>query len=129
MIETHLGTKFYSCYQVLTDSTVFYTSKVNGFREFTKKGGKQYYAHSPSNSSKSFPPPASTNMSTAPQPAKELTMRELAVQAATTAKLNSFASAHEANPAQAACVVAGLAKTNSPHIRMTNNVCDTNLVK
>ena len=67
-------------------------------------------------------------MSTAPQPAKELTMRELAVQAATTAKLNSFASAYDANPAQAARVVAGFAKTNSPLIRMTN-MCDTNLVK
>ena len=67
-------------------------------------------------------------MSTAPQPAKELTMRELAVQAATTAKLNSFPSTYDANPAQAARVVAGFAKTNSPLIRMTN-MCDTNLAK
>ena len=68
-------------------------------------------------------------MSTAPQPAKELTMLELlAFQAATTAELNSFASAYDANPVQAARGVAGFAKTNSPLIHVTN-LCNTNLVK
>ena len=63
-------------------------------------------------------------MSTAPQPAKELTMRVLTVEAAATAKLSSFASAYDANPAQAARVFAGFAKTNYPLIRMTN-MCDS----
>jgi hypothetical protein len=55
-------------------------------------------------------------------------MRELAVQAATIAKLNSFSSAYDANPAQAERVVAGFAKINSSLIRMANNICDINLV-
>jgi hypothetical protein len=69
-------------------------------------------------------------MSTVPtEPAsRDLTMRDLAIQAATTAKLNSFAAAYEQNPTQASRIEASFAKTCSQLTKLAN-ICDSGLVK
>jgi hypothetical protein len=60
--------------------------------------------------------------------ARDLTMRDLAIQAATNAKLNIFAEAYEKNPAQAARIEANFAKTCSPITKFANT-CDSGFVK
>ena len=69
-------------------------------------------------------------MATVPtdQAPRDLTMRELAIQAATTAKLNSFAEAYEQDPLQASRIEASFAKTCSP-ISKFASMCDSGLVK
>ncbi|KAI2504002.1 hypothetical protein MHU86_10435 [Fragilaria crotonensis] len=59
---------------------------------------------------------------------RSLTMNELAIQAATTAKLNSFATAYEKNPGQASRVEASFAKTCSAVTKFAQ-ICDSGLVK
>ncbi|KAI2510842.1 hypothetical protein MHU86_3628 [Fragilaria crotonensis] len=59
---------------------------------------------------------------------QDLSVRELALQAAASAQLSSFATAGELNPAHAARVVSTFAKTCAPLTRLATH-CDTNVVK
>jgi hypothetical protein len=65
----------------------------------------------------------------APNPTtRALTMRDLAIQAATAAKLNSFAAAYNPGPSQASRIKASFAKTCSQTSKLTN-ICNLGLVK
>jgi hypothetical protein len=55
-------------------------------------------------------------------------MRDLAIQAATAAKLNSFAAAYNPGPSQASRIKASFAKTCSQTSKLTN-ICNLGLVK
>jgi hypothetical protein len=55
-------------------------------------------------------------------------MRDLAIQAETTGKLNSFTTAYEKNHAQALRIEASFAKTCSP-MSIFASICDSGLVK
>ncbi|KAI2501611.1 hypothetical protein MHU86_12882 [Fragilaria crotonensis] len=55
-------------------------------------------------------------------------MRDLAIQAATAAKLNSFAAAYNPDPSQACRIEASFAKTCSQTSKLTN-ICNSGLVK
>ena len=61
-------------------------------------------------------------------PGAELTMRELSIQAATTANLNSFADAYTKDPAQLARVDASFSKHCSPLTKLAN-VSDLGLIQ
>ena len=64
---------------------------------------------------------------TAPNPANEPTIRDLAYQAASDAKLNSFANAYGANPTQALRIATTFSKDYPADTRLAN-LCDSGLV-
>ena len=64
---------------------------------------------------------------TAPNPVNEPTIRDLAYQAASNTKLNSFANAYGANPTQALCIANTFSKDYPADTRLAN-LCDSGLV-
>lgn len=59
---------------------------------------------------------------------RALTMRDLAIQASETAKLNSFAAAYDIDPSQVRRIEASFAKTCSQATKLTN-ICNSSVVK